>query len=542
MAKGLQEGREISFEDDELTIGRTSENQVVLHDHGVSRRHARLFARGGRHYVTDLGSANGTLVNGKALLKLKEQELREGDRISLGGVEFVFSQLSPSPSPPPPEEATRMVPSRSIAPRSSTRITRANTEMEMQAIEAEDTGKHRIVSEAEVTGSASGSGAATLAEMPAVVAPAAGAATVAEMPAVLAPAAGTSTLAEMPATIRSSPPLIARPSPRTAAAKELGSAKPSAAERARERRQMRETLGGQLVVWWKELSTKGKSIAGVFTGLVVVGVMAVLFSVFKPAPDGRPKGPEPTQISISPLPDSFGLGEGVQWTNPDQKAFDFEFVSPTRAVAVLHYQASNISEQEVDITLNGVSQGWVPGDTATAAEREIELVLALSLLKRSERNQLAFDNVRNPPGQESWRVWNVYVEVIPVPELPLAELLTKAREQATAGERFYEQKDVGSENLFKAWKNYRSAWLTLEALEDKPDLYNDVRFALQQTSAELDQQCRKLMLDFQRSLQFRDGDKARATVLEVKRRFPTTEHRCHNLALEKAAQYELPLD
>jgi hypothetical protein len=195
----------------------------------------------------------------------------------------------------------------------------------------------------------------------------------------------------------------------------------------------------------------------------------------------------------------------------------------------------------VSISLNGVEQDWVPADTATSAEREIELILALRLLKRSERNQISFDNVRNPPGQESWRIWSVYVEVIPVPELPEAELLSQARKQALTGQRFYEQKDVGSENLFKAWKNYRSAWLTLEALEDKPDLYNDVRFQLQQTGAELDQQCRKLMLDFQRNLQFRDGDKAVATVQEVIRRFPTTEHRCHNLAIEKATQYELPI-
>jgi hypothetical protein len=32
-----------------------------------------------------------------------------------------------------------------------------------------------------------------------------------------------------------------------------------------------------------------------------------------------------------------------------------------------------------------------------------------------------------------------------------------------------------------------------------------------------------------------------ATVEEVKRRFPTTEHRCHNLAVEKAVEYGLPM-
>jgi hypothetical protein len=508
--------------------------------------------RGGKHYVADLGSANGTLLNGKHLAR--EFELRGGDRLTIGSVEFIFTPLTP----PPEDETTQLGPPRGMRPRTNTRITRAHTEQEMQAIEAEDTGRHRTVTDPEVAIPADSSGPATLAEMAAVTTdPVIGPATLAEMPAAKVDTSGPATLAETPAvalapsgpsTVTEVPtiPVLAKPSPRSPARVPGGKEKEegvelSAAERARLRRQAKETLGGQLMLWWKELSPKGKSVAGVMTGLVVVGLLAVLINVFRPAKSARPKGPEPTEISLAPLPDSFGLGEGVTWRRPDEKALDFQFISPTRAVVVLHYQATNVSPQEVTISLNGVEQGWVPADTATSAEREIELILALPLLKRSERNRIVFDNVRNPPGQESWRVWNVYVEVIPVPELPEAELLFLARKQATTGQRFYEQKDVGSENLFNAWKNYRSAWITLEALENKPDLYNDVRFQMQQTGAELDQQCRKLMLDFQRNLQFRDGDKAVATVQEVIRRFPTTEHRCHNLAIEKATQYELPI-
>ncbi len=616
-----------------------------------------IVTRGGKHFVTDLGSANGTLLNGKPVNK--EQELRSRDRLSIGGVEFVFESSSP-----PPEEATRLVPSRSIAPRGRTRITRAHTDQEMQAIEAEDTGRHRVVTDHDVTApeplvdahgqpvAATDSGISTLAETPAVDVPTspaaqrksllgagsapsaqhrslAGAGSAAAQKSLAgagsapssqhkslagagsaqkslagagsAPSAQHKSLAGAGSAQKSlagagsaqkslagagsaqkslagagSAPssqhkslagagsaqkslagagsaqkslagagsarhVAAQPSPSALAAKEPEVAL-SAAERARERRQARETLGGQLLLWWKELSIAGKSVAGIMMGLVVVGLIVVGVSVFRPAKGNTgPVGPEPSEISISPLPDTFGLGEGVTWKRPDQKSFDFQFISPTRAVVVLHYQAVNIAAKEVSISLNGVEQDWVPVDTATSAEREIELTLDLKLLKRSERNQIAFDNVRNPPGQDSWRIWNVYVEVIPVPELPEEQLLSLARNQANTAQRFYEQKDVGSENLFKAWKNYRSAWITLEAMEAKPDLYYDVRFQLQQTSAELDQQCRKLMLDFQRNLQFRDGDKAIATVQEVMRRFPTTEHRCHNLAIEKAAQYDLPI-
>lgn len=492
-----------------MKIGRSSENDVVLLEHGVSRRHARIHARGGRHFVTDLGSSRGTLLNGKPLSREQEQELRGGDRLLIGPVEFVFAPLAPPGLASAPPEGTV----RGVGPRSSTKITRAQTELEMRVIEAEDTGPHHAVTE-EVT-------------IPEPAGP--------ELPAA-AP-----TLLEVPIAVSVAPTAIHPVARVPARAPEPVTEALTAAELARRHRQLRRTLGGQLALWWSKLSPRSKSLAGVVTGLAVGAMAVTLVMVFRPERARGPLGPEPTELGLTPLPDVFGVGEGVTWTRPDLKAFDFEFVSPTRAVVVLHYQASGISQEEVSISLNGAQQGWIPPDTTTAAEREIEQLLAIPLLKRSERNQIVFDNVRNPPGKEPWRVWNVYVEVIPVPELSPEELLVKAREEEAKARRFYELRDVGSENLFKAWKHYRFAWLTLEALDEKPELYQDVRYALGQTGAELDQQCRKLMLDFQRSVQFRDGDKAVATVEEVRRRFPTTEHRCHNLAIEKALQYDLPM-
>jgi hypothetical protein len=500
-----------------VRIGRAAENEIVLHEHGVSRRHLRILARGGKHFVVELGSANGTLLNGKPLPQQKEQELRGGDRLLVGPVEFVFSPLSPArPVVAPPPEAPKVPPERSPA-----RLTRAHTEQEMRVIEAEDTGPHRTVTE-EVS----------IPEEPVPQE----AASPRRLPG------NAPTLIEMPLPLRTARPPVPAPvptPPRPAAKPAPGGL--SAAERARVRRQMGKTLGGQLRLAWGQLSPRGKVLAGGAAALLVGTIAVMLVVVFRPEVSFRPRGMEPSVLSLQPLTESFGLGEGVVWTRPDLKAFEFEFVSPTRAVVVLHYQASLISEEEVSISLNGVQQGWVPPDTATAAEREIEQLLAIPLLKRSERNQLVFDNVLNPPSREAWRIWNVYVEVIPVPELPPEQLLAKARKEEAQGRRFRELKDVGSDNLFKAWKAYRSAWLTLEALDEKPELYQDVRHALLQTGGELDQQCRKLMLDFQRSVQFRDGDRALATVEEAKRRFPTTEHRCHNLAIEKAVEYGLPM-
>jgi DNA-binding NtrC family response regulator len=73
----------------ELAIGRSATCQVRLPDDGkVSRRHARLFARSGRTFVADLGSRNGTLLNGEKLEG--EVPLQQGDRLQVGGTLFIF--------------------------------------------------------------------------------------------------------------------------------------------------------------------------------------------------------------------------------------------------------------------------------------------------------------------------------------------------------------------------------------------------------------------------------------------------------------------
>ncbi|WP_244227589.1 FHA domain-containing protein [Corallococcus aberystwythensis] len=312
----------------------------------------------------------------------------------------------------------------------------------------------------------------------------------------------------------------------------------SAADKARQRRQLGKTLQGRFLLFWKRQSLPRRIGFASLAGLGALVVLTLLVALAAPSAIRLP-GREPSKLGLDPVTDSFGLGEGVRWVHADDKLFDFRFVSPTRAVAVLHYQASSIARDEVNLSLNGVSLGWVPPDTAQTAERELEQVLPPSLLRRNANNQLLFDNALNPPGRDPWRIWNLRLEIIPVPELPPEQLVTSARESAKTGARFYELKDVGAENLFKAWREYRAAWITLEALDDKPELYDDVRERIAQISTELDHRCGQLMMQFQRAVQFRSRRDAVATLEDVRRRFPTTEHRCHNLALEKAYEHEL---
>jgi hypothetical protein len=65
----------------ELLIGRHEDCDVVLSDHAVSRRHARLVFRDGSWVVQDLQSTNGTILNGT---RIGRCELRPGDQLTLG--------------------------------------------------------------------------------------------------------------------------------------------------------------------------------------------------------------------------------------------------------------------------------------------------------------------------------------------------------------------------------------------------------------------------------------------------------------------------
>ena len=70
-----------------LAIGRDPQNDIVLDDRRVSRKHAEVRLRLGRYTLYDLQSTNGTYVNGR---RVAEIVLSDGDRIAVGGTELQF--------------------------------------------------------------------------------------------------------------------------------------------------------------------------------------------------------------------------------------------------------------------------------------------------------------------------------------------------------------------------------------------------------------------------------------------------------------------
>lgn len=85
-------GKRIPLSGSELVVGRDPANEVVLELDNVSRRHCRLRVRDGEVTVADLGSTNGTWVNDTEVTPPREQPLRSGDLLKVGGVIFKFLQ------------------------------------------------------------------------------------------------------------------------------------------------------------------------------------------------------------------------------------------------------------------------------------------------------------------------------------------------------------------------------------------------------------------------------------------------------------------
>jgi pSer/pThr/pTyr-binding forkhead associated (FHA) protein/ketosteroid isomerase-like protein len=92
MQKGPEPGQAIELTGDEVTLGRDPANAIAINDRGMSRRHARIYSQAGTYILQDLGSTNGTFVNGEMLQG--ERILQAGDSIALGeGVVLLFQSL-----------------------------------------------------------------------------------------------------------------------------------------------------------------------------------------------------------------------------------------------------------------------------------------------------------------------------------------------------------------------------------------------------------------------------------------------------------------
>src|SRR5262249_55466770 len=79
---GSNVGEMYKISGEAMVIGRCQQAEVLIIDEGISRRHARLVVEEGQVRIEDLGSTNGTYVNGVRVLS--DEVLQDGDKIQIG--------------------------------------------------------------------------------------------------------------------------------------------------------------------------------------------------------------------------------------------------------------------------------------------------------------------------------------------------------------------------------------------------------------------------------------------------------------------------
>jgi pSer/pThr/pTyr-binding forkhead associated (FHA) protein len=109
----LADGRRVALDRPQLLLGRSTASDVVLADDQVSRRHAQIRRLPQGWLLIDLGSSNGTQVNGYAVTL--PHLLQDGDEIVLGTQRVIFR----CGGPPPPPAARRRQQAETVLGRSA---------------------------------------------------------------------------------------------------------------------------------------------------------------------------------------------------------------------------------------------------------------------------------------------------------------------------------------------------------------------------------------------------------------------------------------
>ncbi|MBI1880194.1 MAG: FHA domain-containing protein [Chloroflexi bacterium] len=105
--QGTQAGMSFVISGNQVVLGREEGLDIVLQDPESSRRHARVSWQGGRYVIEDMGSTNGTFVNGMQITT--PLPLNPGDSIGIGQTALVFqlsgAEIGPSSYQPTPQQA-----------------------------------------------------------------------------------------------------------------------------------------------------------------------------------------------------------------------------------------------------------------------------------------------------------------------------------------------------------------------------------------------------------------------------------------------------
>jgi len=91
--EGSYQGQSFDLTGNTVFVGRSSRNDIQIKDTAISRKQIKIFLIGGKYFVEDLKSTNGTLLNGGLITPGEGFEVGEGDTISIGNTVMQLHEL-----------------------------------------------------------------------------------------------------------------------------------------------------------------------------------------------------------------------------------------------------------------------------------------------------------------------------------------------------------------------------------------------------------------------------------------------------------------
>ncbi len=498
--EGSEKDREYSFDRIQVTIGRTMDNDVVLTDPGISRQHLSIRDKGGAYIVKDLGSSNGTQVNGS---KIREEVLRPGDVILAGGAQIQF--VGPTGNSVPKR------PGRPEGARGGARAQR-RAPARGRGRAAQARGRHRTGQAAPAGGDGAGKGGG-----------------------VKIRSAGMRRRKEKPAE-EAGPDLLEE----AAESEGRGRKRVSGGTRKKGKRgelqaKKPKGLAGKVALakaWFMGLDKKKKILIGSAVGLVFILMIAGLF-----------KGGQKIVQSIrwydedmltpgewvGDSPATYGIGL-AHYRCLYRAAFKFKYANGR---ATMTYMVGGIdTKQEVEILLNGMHVGY-----ADITFEKFSGALSMNLPRRHllehEINKVEFINTVNRNNPEAKDEWAVAVDKIEEQPLPPPDRRKAEEAFVNANER-YKNKGVSPGNLYKALKFYEETkdYLELMAEDSRPEIYIEASDRIEKIDAELNKIFKDRIFKAEQVHKYGKVEDAKNIFRVLMLMFPNQQDPRHKLAKE----------
>ncbi|MBN2493698.1 MAG: FHA domain-containing protein [Deltaproteobacteria bacterium] len=444
---GAEEGRSFDFDRIEVTIGRTMDNDVVLADPGISRQHLSIRNKGGAYILRDLGSSNGTVLNGK---RVQEEVLKPGDVIELGGARVRF-EPGDSAAAPRPERPARQ---RGGAARRSARDRPARG-ASPRADRAAGRGRSRAAARAERGQAPQGRG-------------------------------------------RAKPDKPDKPVIRSDGIRRRDEPKPERVESSVRARPGKKGLVGLVErgkFWFLGLDKKKKILVSSGAGLVLLLLISVAFSGTKKVVQSYSWYDEDMftcGLTVGNRPQFYGVGD-VDVQCKSRVAFSFPFSSGR---ATVKYQVGGINhKKEVELRLNEENVRYM--DPTLQGMSDVEQIsLPRKHLVENSVNQIEFNNVvnkLNPAQLDDWMVACIEIKEDPIPP-PDTD---KAKEHFEKCKKLKANLNVAPQNAYNAMAQCA---LSRDYLEQLPE---DSRPSTYTEASEIINEMNKLINDRFRQMKFR---------------------------------------